>query len=569
MKINSIDKNIKNVFSGSYYRIPRFQRPYSWTQENISDFWIDTIVDSETDYFIGSIVVFDAGNDTFGIVDGQQRLSTITMVLCALRNALNTEGFQGLAKAVHQLVERPDINDKPRFVLSTESSFPYFQEYIQKFGEPEVQVQAGEEEKDIETTFNQITQYISDTVQAIKNDPTLNDEAKKKQIQQKLISIRDKLLNLKIIFIELDNEDDAYAIFETLNTRGKDLNVADLVKALITRLLPAKNPNVDTAKIRWEQVLSTIESSSAEIDVVGFLHHYWLSKYDYTTVKKLFKEIKKRIKKINAQSFLDELVNDAKIYRGIHETTFTNWNIEQHRIRDALDAYTIFRIKQQVPMILSVMRGYKADQLKKKEVERILACIENFHFIFTAVTSQRSSGGISQMYASAARTLVNAPSRDAQLEVLKDLQGKLIKRIPSYQEFEANFGEIKNSDEYTKQKKLVQYILRRVHENYTQGIAANYEKMTIEHIASQGKPTTEKIDQAHVAKLGNLILVPQGLNEKLNNKTFLEKRRILIDNNIELDDITNSSTSWTNIEIDERTNFLAKLAYEKIWNPKK
>lgn len=565
MKINSIDKNIKNVLSASYYRIPRFQRPYSWTQENISDFWIDIIVDSESDYFIGSIVVFDAGNDTFGIVDGQQRLSTITMVLCALRNTLEAEGFQGLAKAVHQLIERPDINNKPRFVLSTESSFPYFQEYIQKYGEPEVQVQAGEEEKDIENTFNQIKQYIDDTVKSIKNDPTLNEDGKNKRIQEKLISIRDKLLNLKIIFIELDNEDNAYTIFETLNTRGKDLNVADLVKALITRLLPAKNPNVDTAKIRWEQVLNTIEGSSADIDVVGFLHHYWLSKYDYTTVKKLFKEIKKRIKKNDAQSFLDELVRDSKTYREIHETSYANWKIEQQRIRDALDAFTLFRIRQQVPIVLSVMRDYKAGELKKKEVERILTCIENFHFIFTAITSQRSSGGISQMYALSARALVHETTRDKNLEVLKDLEGKLIKRVPIYQEFEANFGEIKYSDDYTKQKKLVQYILRRVHEYYNAGIAADYDKMTIEHISPQGDSGIGSVDNEHMAKLGNLILVPQGLNEKLSNKPFSEKKGILADNSIKVDDILNSKSSWTNAEIDERTVSLAKLAYEKIW----
>ena len=96
MKIDSSDKNIKSLLSANYYKIPRFQRPYSWTQENISDFWTDTIVDSDTDYFIGSIVVFDAGNDTFGIVDGQQRLSTITMVLCAIRNSLDEPALRRL-----------------------------------------------------------------------------------------------------------------------------------------------------------------------------------------------------------------------------------------------------------------------------------------------------------------------------------------------------------------------------------------------------------------------------------------------------------------------------------------
>ena len=565
MKINSIDKNIKSVLSANYYKIPRFQRPYSWTQENISDFWIDTVVDSETDYFIGSIVVFDAGNDTFGIVDGQQRLSTVTMVLCALRNTLKAEGFHDLAKAVHQLIERADINNKTRFVLSTESSYPYFQEYIQKYGKPDIQVQAGEEEKDIASAFSQISQYIEETVESIKSDPTLNDERKKKEIQDKLTSIRDRLLNLKLIFIELDNEDDAYTIFETLNTRGKDLNVADLVKAHLTRLLPAKNVGVDTPKIRWERVLGTIESSSAEIDVVGFLHHHWLSKYEYTTVKKLFKGIKKRVKKDKAQAFLDELVKDAVTYREIHEVTYANWRIEQQHIRDSLDAFTLFRIRQQVPLILSLMRDYKAGKLKKKEVEGMLAAVENFHFVFTAVTSQRSSGGISQMYALSARTLVNAPTREEKLDVLKDLHDKLKKRIPSYQEFELNFKEIKYSNDYTKQKKLVKYILRRVHEYLNKGVAADYDRMTIEHITPQGEFATGSIDHGHMAQLGNLILVPEGLNEKLSDKAFSEKKKILNEHNVKLDDVLNSNSSWANQQIEQRTNWLANLCYNKIW----
>lgn len=565
MKINSIDKNTKSLLSSNYYKIPRFQRPYSWTQENISDFWTDTIVDSDTDYFIGSIVVFDLGNDTFGIVDGQQRLSTITMVLCALRNALSDEGFDGLAKAVHQLIERPDINNKPRFVLSTESSFPYFQEYIQKHGEPDLQVQTGDEEKDIARAFGQIRQYIEETVQSIKNDPTLNDENRKNKIQEKLTAIRNRILNLKVIFIEVDNEDDATTIFETLNTRGKDLNVADLLKAHLTRLLPAKNIAVDTAKIRWEQVLTTIEGSSAEIDAVVFLHHYWLSKYEYTTVKKLYKAIKKKVKKDNAQAFLNELVTDSKTYREIHEVTYRKWAIEQQRIRDSLDAFTLFHIRQQVPIVLSVMRDYKAGKIKKKEVEDMLSAIENFHFIFTAVTSQRSSGGISQMYASSARALVNAATRDDKIIVLKDLRDKLKKKIPVQREFDANFADIHYSDDYTKQKKLVKYILRRIHECYNKGVAADYDRMTIEHICPQSDSDTGPIDYKHMAQLGNLILVPEELNEKLGKKSFVEKRKILDEHKVKLDEVLISSSSWTNEQIQLRTDWLANLSYKSIW----
>lgn len=81
MNISSIDKTIRTDLKSSYYKIPRFQRPYSWEREHIEDFWNDSIRESSGDYFIGSMVVYEMSTDTYGVVDGQQRLTTITMLL--------------------------------------------------------------------------------------------------------------------------------------------------------------------------------------------------------------------------------------------------------------------------------------------------------------------------------------------------------------------------------------------------------------------------------------------------------------------------------------------------------
>lgn len=75
MKIESTDQDIRNLLSSGYYRIPRFQRPYSWTSENIQDFWDDVVRDRPTDYFIGSMLTFKEGSQKYGVVDGQQRLA--------------------------------------------------------------------------------------------------------------------------------------------------------------------------------------------------------------------------------------------------------------------------------------------------------------------------------------------------------------------------------------------------------------------------------------------------------------------------------------------------------------
>ena len=506
-------------------------------------------------------------------MDGQQRLTTITMILSVLRNALQKEGLSDLSNGIHRLIERPNIDNKPQYILSTESSFPYFQEYIQKFGKPDIKIEPGDEEKNIESTFNQITGMIQDSTNAIRNDTTISEDSKRERIKEKLVQIRDKILGLKLIFVDLDNEDDAYIIFETLNTRGKDLSVSDLVKSHLTKLLKPKNLKVDTPKLQWDRIIATIEGSVADIDMDGFLHHYWLSKHDYVTIKKLFKEVKRTVRKTNAQDFLNELENDARTYRRIHETAFGKWKGEEKTIREALDAFSLFRVKQQVPMVLSVMRDYRTGKLKKKEVERIITAIEKFHFIFTAVTSQRSSGGISQMYAASAKRLVSAPAKkertagakEDKIDVLNELHNKLRGKVPSYQEFEANFKDIYFTTSYTKQRNLVKYILCRIDAYHNSALVIDYKSMTVEHLIPQSAVGKNGLGEKLVGQLGNLILVPPKLNNKLGNKSFGDKKALLSKCNVFLDDTIKNATVWEPSKINERTEYLAKLAYNTIW----
>jgi uncharacterized protein with ParB-like and HNH nuclease domain len=570
MKINSVDKDVKAILGYNYYCIPRFQRPYRWLRENISDYWNDTIAESDGDYFIGSIVVYKIGGDIYGIVDGQQRLTTITMMLCAIRNALKDEGFDDLANGVHRFIERPNIDNKPVYVLSTETSYPYYQEYIQKFGAATVEVKPKEEEKNLETAFEQIREFVRESMLAIKTDPTIAEDLKIEKVKNKLVDIRDRILSPKLIFVELDNEDDAFIIFETLNTRGKDLDVSDLVKNYLTKLIKPTNIGVDTAKIQWERIVSTIEGSSAELSVDTFLHHYWLSHKDYVTVKKLFKKVKKEIKnkKSNAQSFLNQLEKEAITYREINETAAKKWRKEESSMKGSLDAYRLFKVKQEIPMVISVMRDYKKGIIKTKDATNILNAIENFHCIFTAVTSQRSSGGISQMYASSARDFAAANTREKKLSFVKDLRKKLKTKIPSYQEFEANFKEICYTDKITKQKDLVKYILSKIHAYYTQDKVIDYDLMTIEHILPQSEIGKNDINEKDVGQIGNLILVPSKLNTELGKKNFLDKKRILESKNVLLDEKVKNVTSWGKQQIEERTKWLAENAYSKIWKIK-
>ncbi|HVM01109.1 MAG TPA: DUF262 domain-containing protein [Acidimicrobiales bacterium] len=168
MKIDSNDRTVKQVFQAGYYRVPRFQRPYSWTLANVEDFWTDTIVESAADYFIGSIIVFPSQEDTYDIVDGQQRLTTITILLAALRNAYDAQSLPALASGLHTYIERRDVNNNLQFVLQTETSYPYLHEHIQKFGEPDTtEPSLGIEEEALRRAYT----YFSAQLQAIGGCP--------------------------------------------------------------------------------------------------------------------------------------------------------------------------------------------------------------------------------------------------------------------------------------------------------------------------------------------------------------------------------------------------------------
>lgn len=565
MKIDSKDEDIRNVLSSGYYRIPRFQRPYSWTRENTQEFWDDIVKEAPENYFIGSMVVFKDGSQRYGVVDGQQRLTTITILLAVIRNRLKQLGFPDLAQGIQNLIERKNVENKPEFFLSTETSYPFFQDHILKFGEPEVEGEVMREEENLRSAFDLLNSLVGGVVESIQGDTSLKDEQRKKRIQEKLTSIRNAVLDLKVILVKLDDEDDAYIIFETLNTRGKDLSLADLVKNHVTKHLKVKSASLDQPKIKWEKLLETLEGSSAGLDVDTFIHHFWLSRYDYLAAKRLFKVLKGKVGKAEAKEFLDALVADAKLYRAIHEMAFWKWSKDERRIVEALDALQLFRVQQQTPCVLSLMRCFKDKKLKKGHFEDAVVAIEKFHFLFTAVTSQRSSGGISEMYASLGRRLFEAKDTQAAVAILTEIKAKLRERVPLFEEVEALFPSIIHTENQTKQRPLVKYILAGFQRYSLKSVVVDFERMTIEHLGSQSQIGTGGFSEEIVGQLGNLILVPSELNTELDKKAFREKKKILRDAGVEIPPEFEMLDEITPAAIKERTANLAGRAYRQVW----
>jgi hypothetical protein len=565
VKITCVDEQVGATLQRGYYEIPRFQRPFAWDPENIDDFLEDVIERGGDDYFIGSMVVYDAGNSTYAVVDGQQRLTTITLLLCALRDSFDELEDADSAAGLQGLVERRDLKARERYVLQTPSGYPYFQDVIQRHGEPDGDHEIGPDEKRLADAFSRVRRYIRGSVNAIQGDKTKNPKARRAGALERLEEMRDRVLALKLILIEVDKPDDAYFIFETLNTRGKDLGVSDLVRNLLMSHLTQDNADVDLARDAFEGILVLFRSSRADINVNKFLLHQWLSQHSYVSEAKLFRAIRSEIKnKQQAKGYLSTLKADARLYLTISEPTapLRAWKKEEAAVRESLEALAMFGVTQPLPMLLSLMRAYERKEIKLAALKQAVQAIEDFHFAFTAVASQPSSGGISSMYALHARQLAAAENPNVRSREIKALIEKLREKRPSRELFVAGFQDLRASELFSQQRRLVTYILRRFHSERV-GPPPSPDVMTIEHIANQSKAK----DPGLVAMVGNLLYVDLDLNEKLGSKGFAAKRGILRGaSGIWVDDFILGGDDWGTSEIEERTIEIAEQAYDDLWS---
>lgn len=143
---------------------------------------------------------------------------------------------------------------------------------------------------------------------------------------------------------------------------------------------------------------------------------------------------------------------------------------------------------------------------------------------------------------------------------------KLRERLPSQAEFAAAFAELQHTEDIPKQRLTIRYLLARLDLYGRKHGAVDYDKMSIEHIAPQKSQPGELPVPLNVGKIGNLILVPESLNnEVLANKPFAKKKALFKQNSLPLDDTLQAATTWTAVEIDNRTSALAVLVQEKVY----
>lgn len=543
-----------------YYIVPRFQRPYSWDTGNLDEFWRDVLDDSDPGYFIGPMVAWRQGaSPKLSIVDGQQRLTTIAILLSVLRDVFRERGRQKLAEGIHRYIEHADRDNEKQFTLQAEVTSSYLNNAILLENPDRTAQPSSDEEAALQRAHKYLQERVADALSTSGQSS-----------ETWLRNARDKVLALRVIWVVHGNEDDAYTVFETLNSRGKDLEVVDLLKNhLLNKLRRGGNRSADPYRDRWNSVRADIEESDVRINFNRFLLHWWLSQESYVAQRKLFSAMKSVIQnRDHAAARLASLENDAPLYREVLDPWSLPWGNEERDIPNSLDALSIFGVVQPAPFLLALLRERRrtTEKIGLSHVLRTIRTIVRFHFQFTAISQLSSSGGVSEMYAKYARELTNATDATERVQAVRSLQQALVQRRPDRDRFVTSFVErLVLTDDITREKKLVRYVLQKFLE--ADRPRTESRALTVEHLLPQDRIGRDPgLTPQTVGSIGNLLMVDENLNTRLNNKDFIQKKSILQEaqSHYEVTDIL-AATNWDAPSIQARAHQLAADAYDRVW----
>jgi len=573
IKFDAEDKSLSDILNGKEkYKIPRYQRPYSWTVDEVSDLWND--LKEEESVFLGSFVFNYEKYDDEGfveVIDGQQRLITLTILMAVLRDVYKELGearksnkTQEIIAHTHPITLKEDYRLKCGDTLNK-----FFNENIQKENSDILKINPKrKEEKTIKENYKFLKDKITDELKAV------SDKSKKIQFVD---GLKQRIFDFKIIWIKIENDEDAYSIFETVNARGADLTAADLLKNYLFGKLPKKEDGIDTAKETWLTIENNIESAKGPLNVSKFIRYYWLSHYSFVSEKKLYKEIKRTIS--DPSAFLSDVLRASEYYYKITSDTVG--------INDWIDDFSDKKTAQKIIETLSGLRVMGVTQcysllfcllLNKDKINfdfsEIFKTVEKYHFAYSAIC-KLSGNVVERLYFNTSREIQDAlkvadeEKRNKNIQrALANFKNKL--EYPSKNLFIEKFMDV----EY-KNYPLVIYILSNIERalGKVEEKTINFTKVNIEHVLPQD-PTvwnlTKEGVRDYVNKLGNLTLIAKKINGPMGNKVLKEKAKLFEDSDLNLnkkllEKFKELSYKWDENEIESRQKELAVFAYDEVW----
>lgn len=535
--------------------IPIYQRTYSWTLKQCEQLWKD-IIRAGTDetvsgHFVGSIVYIQKGLyhsssvPQLLVIDGQQRLTTLSLLLVAMGQAISQRGDESdiSQKKLYNyfLLNSEEDGDLHYKLLLTQSDKPTLIHLLEGRVLPEPQ-----------------------SKRLVENQRFFEEKISKSSIDLK--TLYQGIAKLIIVDISLDHEhDNPQLIFESLNSTGLELSQADLIRNYILMGLEPK-----AQERLYSNYWYPMEQSFGHADYAAQFDRFMR---DYLTVKTgripNIREVYEAFKAYalnNRTGSIDEIVADIQRY----SKYFVNMALEREPDKELRQAFTdINTLKMDVayPFFLEVYDDYAQQRLAKDDLLAILRLSESY--VFRRAICGILTNSLNKTFATLSKEL----DKDRYLESYKAaLQLKdSYRRFPDDDEFKREFVV---KDVYNFRSR--NYLLRRL-ENFDRKECVVVEGFTIEHILPQNQNLSaawrsdlgenwKETQKRYLHTIGNLTLT--GYNEILSDHSFVEKRDMkggFADSPIRLNKGLGKLERWTETEIQSRAERLADQAMQ-VWH---
>ena len=595
---------LQTFFTDKKYQIPRYQREYSWEKEQLEDFYSDIISNireengsySTQEYFFGTVMLvgnMDKPNIPIEIIDGQQRITTITIFLSVLSNVLYNYDDK-LSTLLWKYIIAQDNDGNFYNVLENESASPYFQKKIQKRTiNPELDKKNDTFPRVDITDIRNIEKKLSMEGQLIKKaydffKEKLEDENLSAPIFknstlskiEKLKLVRDQLLRSTFVYIISESVNDVNIIFENINSKGLKLSGLDLIKNEIFSVQNETVP-IDEAKLIWLNIRKNLGNNGEYISVQKFYRYFWLSRFSNCTEKKLYESFKKKIEKNKYMEFLKDLETASKNYSQlIHPDieyfritpkgdTVSKVDLEQF-INSLRVLQDMLNIEQVQVLLITLIDRYRLGLISFKNVKKMVKFLEEFHFIYNGIMTERTNTLVNK-YGSTARKIYKLEDQNQIIVEFNKLKKEFIELLPKdNQKFLSKFiqmnysSKTKEMDKSQKRKNsITKFAIYKLEEKLSERNGKFFDTIsaTVEHIV----PESRNKNRMEILNIGNLIILEKNLNEKCKNGDFEEK--ILQYKNSTYSSVKiflEKYSSEEDFDIQERAKEIGMMLYEYI-----
>jgi len=547
-------RGVGNELKDRLLAVPIYQRSYAWTSEEISEYWSDlrsAFTESVAEYFLGTIVLTRQGKpprDT--IIDGQQRLATTSILLAALRDAFRNRTDSRRADIVQKdFLSTSDLAsaaEVSRISLNSEDAYFFEQRIVAGQTTPEPT-------KPSHKLIIDAYQYFSEQISKLANDAGPEWTTRLTQWVEFL------RLRLKAIILVVPTEADAFLIFETLNDRGADLTIADLLKNYLFGHAGAK---LDPVRDGWMQVLGALEIAAENALFTTFLRHYWSSKHGAIRERELFRSIKEHVAtEAQVIEFINDLQNAAILYAALISSDHEYWENLGATVKENVETLLRLDLEQNRPLLLAALQHF-TDEEKK----RLLIAVVSWS-VRGLIVGGIGGGSAEKNYCRAAVKI-----RKGEIKTTSELLSEISIIVPSDDEFKTTFATARVPKGGLARYYLIALECGKKGESEPELVPnTNEEQVNLEHVLPKrasdkdwGKNFSAEERKDYLHRLGNLALLQKGPNGRIGNKSFNEKQPILKSSAFILTSEIGNEADWTREAIRDRQARLAELAIN-VW----